>query len=516
MNVSVLAEQDLARHGSYVRLRFEGRGWTNASLLDAAAVLGGALRVAGVTPGDRVVVMAPNRPEIPITFGGVFRVGGVVVPLLFLLSDTEIAHIIADAEPKVAITSPEFLPKIVAATSRLASPPTIVVLDELPTGAPPGTVTWQAFLEGASPEPILERSPDDLAVLSYTGGTTGTPKGVMLSHGNCLFNARASAAAVDVRDGDVSLQTLPLSHSFGIGAMLTGQLFRATGILLRWFTSDAFFEAVGTHRACHGSVVPTMLSFLLADPRFDDVDWSSMRWLVVGGAACPQELAEEFQRRSGVRILPGYGLTETSPTISVMRPSDPLRPRSSGRPVEGVAVRVVDPATGSVIGANETGEITCRGPNVMLGYRNMPEATAAVLSEDGWFSTGDLGHLDAEGFLYVTDRKKDLIIRAGFNIVPGEVEEVLYQHPAVAQAAVVGGRHPVMGEEVVAFVVARTGVTVSEDELIAHCQGSLAKYKTPRVVRFVDALPMSGMAKILRRELRDQASALVAARDLPA
>jgi long-chain acyl-CoA synthetase len=252
-----------------------------------------------------------------------------------------------------------------------------------------------------------------------------------------------------------------------------------------------------------------MLSFLLADPRVDEIDWSSLRWLVSGGAALPIEVAASFERRTGVRILQGYGLTETSPTISLMRMSDPPKPGSCGRPVDGCEVRIVDD-TGASLPASETGEVVCRGPNVMLGYRGLPAETATAISPDGWFSTGDLGHLDAEGFLFITDRKKDLIIRGGLNIIPRDVEEVLHEHPAVAQAAVVGARHPELGEEVIAFVVPVAGTDVDEQTLIAHCQAALAKYKTPRRIIFRDALPMNGIGKILRRELREEASAFIA------
>jgi long-chain acyl-CoA synthetase len=506
MNVASLALDELERHGTYEKLHFEGREYTNAELLGMAERLSGALADLGVTRGDRVVVMVPNCPEVPVSFGATLRLGAVVVPVLFLLTEVEIEHILRDSQAKVAITSPEFLPKLLDAASRLETPPRIACIGQ-PYAEAPGVLNLTEMIEHGSAAPMVEMQSGDLAVLSYTSGTTGTPKGVMLSHGNALFNARASAAATDLRDGDRSIQCLPLAHSFGIGAMLTGQLVKATGYLLRWFTADAFFEAVEKHRATSSACVPTMLSFLLTDPRFDDIDWSSMRWIVSGGAALPMDVATEFEHRSGVRVLQGYGLTETSPTISVMRVDDPPKPGSCGRPVEGCEVRVVDDE-GSTLPPGETGEVQCRGANVMLGYKDAPQATQAVLSDDGWFSTGDLGHLDEDGFLYITDRKKDLIIRGGFNIIPRDVEEVLHSHPLVAQAAVVGGAHPTLGEEVIAFVVPAPGATVTEADLIAFSQQSLAKYKTPRRIVMREALPMNGIGKILRRELREEASKL--------
>lgn len=499
MNVAQLAIEDLERHGEYRKVHFEGRWYTNAELLGMGERLAGGLASLGVGPGDRVVVMVPNCPEVPVSFGATLRLGAVVVPVLFLLTELEIAHILEDSSAKVAITSPEFMPKLAAAAARVEPSPTIVCV-----GGAEG-LTLAELIERGGAAPLIERVADDLAVLSYTSGTTGTPKGVMLSHGNALFNARASAAATDLREGDRSVQCLPLAHSFGIGSMLTGQLVNASGLMLRWFTADGFFEAVTTHRATSAAVVPTMLSFLLADPGFDAVDWSSMRWVITGGAALPIDVAEAFEARTGVRVLQGYGLTETSPTISVMHPDDPVKPGSCGRPVAGCEVKILDEQGREVL-PETTGEVVCRGPNVMLGYKDLPEETKAVLGADGWFATGDLGHLDDDGYLYITDRKKDLIIRGGFNIIPRDVEEVLHSHPSVAQAAVVGALHPEMGEEVVAFVIAAPGATLDEGELLAHCKQRLATYKTPRRVVRVESLPMNGIGKILRRELREHAT----------
>ena len=506
MNIASLALEDVERHGSYPKVLFESRWYRNDELVGMAERLAGSFAGLGVGVGDRVVVMIPNCPEVPVTYGAVLRLGAVVVPVLFLLTEHELIHILRDSGAKIAVTSPEFLPKLAAASAQLDAPPILVC-----HGDPGGTAAHRLadLIEQGAPAPIVERSPEDLAVLSYTSGTTGTPKGVMLSHGNAAFNARASAAAADVRPGDRSIQCLPLAHSFGIGVMLTGQLFHVQALMLRWFTADGFFEMVERERATSANVVPTMLSFLLADPRVDGLDWSSMRWIISGGAALPQELADEFERRTGVRVLQGYGLTETSPTISVMRVGDPRKPGSCGRPLEGVEVRVVDDEGVSQPGG-ETGEIVCRGPNVMLGYKDRPDETAAAIDDEGWFHTGDLGHLDEDGFLYVTDRKKDLIIRGGLNIVPRDVEEVLHAHPAVAQAAVVGGAHPEMGEEVVAFVVPRPGDAPAEEDLLTHCRAALAAYKTPRRVVVVDALPMNGVGKILRRELRQRATDVLA------
>jgi long-chain acyl-CoA synthetase len=250
-------------------------------------------------------------------------------------------------------------------------------------------------------------------------------------------------------------------------------------------------------------MVPTMVSLLLADPGFDAVDWSSLRYTVIGAAPVPMEVAREFERRTGARVLQGYGLTETSPAVSLMRLEDPTN-GSAGMPVPNVEVQIRDDQ-GRALGPNETGEIVVRGPNVMAGYYKMPDATAEVI-DDGWFHTGDMGHLDEDGYLYITDRKKDLIIRGGFNIYPSDVEDVLHRHPAVLECGVVGVPDQTMGEEVKAYVVLRSGARAGEEELLAHCREHLAKYKSPRWITITDQLPKTPVGKILRRDLRERAA----------
>lgn len=501
MNIAILGERHLERNGSYPAVIFADREVTNAALLDEGRRFATALRELGVVPGDRVAVMLPNMPQVTSCYGAILRTGGVIVPILFLLAVPEVAHILADCAPKAIITSPEFLGNVLAARAGLAHPPAVIVVGAVQVNSAPGDhLTWEQAIDHAPFEEIIDRAASDLAVISYTSGTTGRPKGVALTHENQRFNAQNTAPVTPSADGDVSLLMLPLAHLFGISSMLVGQLYRITSVILPWFTAEGVFDAVTRYRITGAPAVPTMLSFLMAHPGFDDVDWSSLQWVVASAAPVPLELAAEFERRTGARVLEAYGQTEASPTVTIMRLEDERRPGSCGRAVPNIELAILDDDRNPVP-TGESGEVCVRGPNVMAGYYGLPEATAETVRE-GWLLTGDIGHLDEDGFLFITERKKDLIIRGGFNIYPRDVEEALYAHPAVSEAGVVGVPHATLGEEVLAFIVLRPGAEATEQELLEHCRARLAKYKTPSHVVFTDALPKNPVGKILKRELR--------------
>jgi long-chain acyl-CoA synthetase len=501
MNIAVLGERNIEKFGSYPSIAFEGREVTNLEIFELGKRFASALTGIGTKPGDRVGVMLPNIPEIGACYGGISRMGAVVMPMVFLLAVPEIRHILTDSGASSVVTSPEFYPNVVEAMKGMENPPKVIVLGD---PVPDGALSFDALVAGAGPAAgIVERAEDDIAVIFYTSGTTGRPKGVMLSHGNLMFNCENVSTVVPTRDGDVSIACLPLAHLFGMGSTMVGQLFKIKGVLLRWFSAEGFFEAVNTQRATSSAVVPTMLAYMLSHPDFDKVDWSVFEWLVVAAAPVPLELADEFEKRTGARVLEGYGLTETSPTVSVMRMEDPRKPGSCGKPVPNVEVAILDDDD-KPIATGETGEVSVKGPNVMKGYYNLPDATADAM-RNGWFHTGDMGHLDEDGFLYITERKKDLIIRGGFNIYPRDVEEVLYGHPAVLETAVVGIPDATMGEEVRAYVVLRPGEKATAEELLAHARDHLARYKTPKDVVFLDALPKNPIGKILKKDLREMA-----------
>jgi long-chain acyl-CoA synthetase len=349
----------------------------------------------------------------------------------------------------------------------------------------------------------VPRADGDLAVILYTSGTTGTPKGVALSHANLESNARSAASLSELDRERWGVGVLPLSHSYGLTVMNAGHILGTRAALLRWFNPEEVLRTIQEFRAESMSGVPTMFVYLLHYPEASRYDTSSMRVWGSGAAPLPVEVVEPFEQRFGGKLLEGYGLTEASPVVSAHRLSGVRKLGSVGQPIPGVTVSIRDDED-RALAADEVGEVCVKGPNVMVGYYRNPEETAKTI-RGGWLRTGDMGRLDSDGFLYIVERKKDLIIRGGFNIYPRDVEEALYAFPAVAEAAVIGRPDPWMGEEVVAFVVLKPGQPATADEVMSFCQSRLARYKCPKEIRFVDALPKSPVGKILRKELRGQA-----------
>jgi long-chain acyl-CoA synthetase len=493
MNLARLGEDSVQTWGEYVSLAFEGREWTNVEQQRLANRFAHALGRLGLAIGDRVVVLLPNCPEVLQAYAGILKAGGVIVPVVFLLGPDEVRHILADSEATVVVTAPELLGKIEGWTGA-----TVLV------GGGASGLTWDDAVAG-HPERFatVERDDDDLAVILYTAGTTGRPKGVALSHANLASNARAAASLYELDRTAWSLMVLPLSHSYGLTVMNAGSILGTRGVLLRWFNPESVLETIQRYRVQSMAGVPTMFVYLLHYPDGDRFDTSSMRSWGSGAAPLPLEVIEPFERKFGGRLLEGYGLTEASPVVSAHRFSGVRKLGSVGQAIPGVEIAILDDADGAVpVGG--VGEVCVRGPNVMQGYYRLPDETRQTL-RDGWLHTGDMGRLDPDGYLYIVERKKDLIIRGGFNIYPREVEDVLYAHPAVAEAAVVGMRDPLMGEEVLAFVALKQGAAANAEALIEFCQARLTKYKCPNQVRFVEALPKSPIGKILRKELRSLA-----------
>jgi long-chain acyl-CoA synthetase len=435
------------------------------------------------------------------SYGAILKCGGVIVPVIFLLGEREVAHIVADSEAKVVITSADLLGKVEAQIGVLPTLHHVLLVD----GGGDGTTRSLAAEAAGEPDtfPAVDRRPDDLAVILYTSGTTGIPKGVALSHDNLESNARSAASLNELGRDDWAVAVLPLSHSYGLTVMNAGHILGSRAALLRWFHPEAVLQTIQEFRAVSMSAVPTMLLYLLNYPEADRFDTRSMRAWGSGAAPLPTEIVEPFERKFGGRILEGCGLTEASPVVSAHRLSGPRKVGSVGRAIPGVEVSIQDDSD-RALPAGEVGEVCVRGRSVMAGYYRNPEETARTVRA-GWLHTGDMGRLDADGFLFIVERKKDLIIRGGFNIYPREVEEVLYAHPKVAEAAVVGMKDELMGEGVLAFVVLRSGERASAEEIGAFCEGRLARFKCPKEIRFVDSLPKSPIGKILRKELRTQA-----------
>jgi len=501
MSLTRLAQESLDKYGEYVALAFEGRQYTNVEQDRAACRLANVLKRLGVGPGDRVMVMLPNCPEVIQSYAAILKVGAVIVPVIFLLGDREVAHILADSAAKVVITSADMLWKVEGQMGVLPTLRHVLMLDG---GGDGRTLSFpEEIATEAERFTVIERRDEDLAVILYTSGTTGVPKGVALSHGNLESNARSAAQLHELRREDWGVGVLPLSHSYGLTVMNAGNLLGTRAALLRWFNPEEVLRTIEQFKAVAMSGVPTMWVYLLNYPDAGRHDTSSMRVWGSGAAPLPVEIVEPFEKKFGGKLLEGYGLTEASPVVSAHRLSGVRKLGSVGQPIPGVEVSIQDD-TDRPLPAGEVGEVCVKGPNVMAGYYKNPEETVRTI-KTGWLHTGDMGRLDGDGFLYIVERKKDLIIRGGFNIYPREVEEALYACPKVAEAAVVGMADPLMGEEVVAFVVLKDGKTATSEEVIAVCQSRLARFKCPRQVRFVGSLPKSPIGKILRKELRGQA-----------
>jgi long-chain acyl-CoA synthetase len=500
MNLARLAEENIERFGEYDALFFGDRWRTNIEELAEARRFAGALHSLGVRPGDRVAVMLPNCPEVFTAYGGITAMGGVVVPVVFLLTPPEIAHLLGDCRPQVLVTGPLFLDTVREATAQLSSPPRLVVVGD---PVPDGALSWTGLLRESDPEFLtVPREAQDVAVIMYTGGTTGRPKGVELSHGNLRWNATTCARAIQLPQSSMALLCLPVAHLFGMIAHVTGQVLGGRGVLLEWFTPHDVLAAIEEHRVEYLPLVPTMMTLLLQHPQADRYDTSSLKTVFASAAPVPVELAEAFEKAFHCEVLEGYGQTEAAPAVALMRPGLPKKAGSTGPPLPGVEVRIEDDDHAAV-GAEEIGEICARSPGIMRGYHDLPDTTGEALAH-GWLHTGDLGYLDQDGYLYVTDRKKDLIIRGGFNVYPRDVEDLLIEHPGVLDVAVVGRPDPEMGEEVVAFVVKTPGEQATEESLLAFAEGRLARYKRPREIRFVPMLPKSAIGKVLKKDLRAQ------------
>jgi long-chain acyl-CoA synthetase len=455
-----------------------------AALDAASARVAGLLAERGVQPGDRVGVMLPNVPYFAAVYYGVLRAGGVVVPMNVLLKERETAFYLSNPGAKAVFAWHDFA-DAAQHGAREAGAECIVIA--------PGE--FERLLAGVEPlTEVVDRDDDDTAVILYTSGTTGTPKGAELTHGNLRRNVDVVVEMLGLQQSDVILGALPLFHSFGQTCALNAAVACGAALtLIPRFEPGKALEIVARDGATVFEGVPTMFAAMLQSSERPDT--SSLRLCVSGGASMPVEVMCAFENAFGCKVLEGYGLSETSPVASFNHPDRERKPGSIGTPVEGVEMKLLDPSDEGV------GEIAIRGHNVMKGYWDRPDATAEAIDAAGWFRTGDMARMDDEGYFFIVDRKKDMIIRGGYNVYPREVEEVLYEHPAVLEAAVVGVPHPELGEEVAAAIALKPDATVTEDELRDHVKAQVAAYKYPRHVWLVDELPKGPTGKILKREI---------------
>ena len=495
-NLARLAEGSFERHGDYESLLFEGTWHSSGSLAERARRLAAGLAGLGVEPGDRIVVLMSNCPDVGVAYQAAWRAGAVLTPAVFLLTPAELRGLFADSGARAVITTPDLAGAVREAREGVDTLEWVVTTGDAGEGE-----LSAAELEQAEPGSVVPRADDDLAALMYTGGTTGRAKGVMLSHEMLWRAGEAGYDASYVPGVNRSLVTLPLSHAYGLLVSVVGLHAREPNVvaLLRWFDPFSFLTITAEHRLQSSAVVPSMVQALLACP-VEDFDVSSLRYLVCGAAPlAPESVRTLSERLPHVELREGYGLTECCALLST-NPPGRVRAGSVGLPVPGVEVRIVDERDDE-LPRGEVGEICCRSPFVMAGYWNDPQLTADA-TRGGWLHTGDMGYVDDDGYLFIVDRIKDLIIRGGFNVFPRDVEDALLEHDAVAAAGVVGRPDEAHGEEVVAFVELRYGFEAAEPELLAYAKQRLGGYKYPREIKILPQVPLTPVGKVDRKALR--------------
>jgi fatty-acyl-CoA synthase len=526
------------RYPDKAALVFFGRIFTYRELRDLAQRLAAKLHALGVRKGDRVMLDMQNCPQLVIAHFAILRANAVVVPVNPMNRAQELAHYIEDPDAKVAITTADLAPEIARASDAL--PPAqrlshlivshftdafdpdaagadampdawrdwLLTRHALPALAGGEVISWPAALDNSAPLPPLEVGPDDLAVLPYTSGTTGLPKGCMHLHRSIMHNAVASFTWGNASAQNVALLVVPMFHITGMVSVMHTSIYAAATLIVmpRW-DRELAGRLISRWKVTAWTNIPTMVIDLMSSPNFDHYDLSSLVHIGGGGAAMPQAVAQRLLEQFGLRYVEGYGLTETAAPSHSNPPDDPKQ-QCLGIPFVSCDSRVVDPDTLRELAPGEQGEIIIHGPMVFAGYWKRPEATAAAFIEfDGkrFFRSGDLGHVDADGYFFLTDRLKRMINASGFKVWPAEVEALMFRHPAIAEACVISARDAYRGETVKAVVVLRASHKgkVSEQDILDWCRDNMAVYKAPRIVQFADSLPKSGSGKVMWRTLQE-------------
>ncbi|MGW1003668.1 long-chain-fatty-acid--CoA ligase [Streptomyces sp. NPDC002520] len=491
MNLASHVISSARTHQDRTALRLGDERISYRTLDQDSARMAALLHERGVRPGDRVAIMLPNIPEFAVVYYGVLRAGGVVVPMNPLLKSREVAYYLGDSGARLMFAWHDAADEA-RVGARTAGADAVVVepggLERLPGS-------------GAPTEDIVDRQADDTAVILYTSGTTGEPKGAELTHANLVRNCDVvTGGPLGLTADDVIFGGLPLFHAFGQTCTLNSAVASGACLtLLPRFDAAKALAMLAEHGVTVFAGVPTVFSRLLQAPDRDAYDLSRLRLSVAGGSAMPVNVLHAFEATFATVVLEGYGLSETSPVVSFNTLQGKRKPGSVGTPIEGVRMRVVD-GRGADVPEGQTGEIVVRGHNVMKGYWQRPEETADAM-RGGWFHTEDLGRVDEDGYFWIVGRKKDVIIRGGYNVYPREVESVLYEHPAVADAAVIGLPSADLGQEVGAAVVLKPGAEATPEELRDYVKRQVAAYKYPRKVWIVDALPKGPTGKIVKREI---------------
>jgi long-chain acyl-CoA synthetase len=503
MNLVALADENMERFGEYPCLIFEDAAFTNRQMLHDANALSNGMTNLGISAGDKVMVMLPNCPEVLVSYQGILRCGAVIIPVISMVTEQELKHILLDCEAVAIITGHDIFEKYEPMLKSIVTLKRMIILDDRGENQalPEGTDAYRSLLGDQVQSPALpDIREEDLAVILYTAGTTSSPKGVILTHKNLYSNAINAAIAHGTKSTDITLVALPLSHSFGITTMNKAYKYGNLHVLMRKFQAGEAFRLIEKYKVTDMPGVPAMFAMMLNSREAAGRDLSSWKTCLSAGAPFPLAGMEAFQKKFHCKVFEAYGLSEASPAVSTNYHDRPTKPGSIGQPMPEVEVRIVDDHDLNVP-AGTVGELLVKGPNVSSGYYKLPAETAKTF-KNGWLHTGDMASMDEDGYLYLVERKKDLIIRGGFNIYPRDIEEILYQHPAVQDAAAIGVPDPVMGEEVKCYLVLKDGAAVAPEEILFYCQDKMSEHKRPKYIEVVKAIPRNPMGKILRKELR--------------
>ncbi|MEG0384774.1 MAG: long-chain-fatty-acid--CoA ligase [Solibacillus sp.] len=491
LNINELLGNSATKFGERKAIIFGDTSITYYELQHKVVQFSQVLTTKGIQKGDKVSLLLGNCPEFVIAYFGVLRLGAVVVPVNPTYTENELEYILGNSQSKLVIahaTLESMVPNLQETLPCLESVIYANEMEQLLT-------TYDGCL---SPTVIND---DELAVILYTSGTTGKPKGAMLSHKNMVSNAQSLNELIGITEKDVMVTVLPIFHVFCMTVCMNGPLAKGAAILMvPKFIPSEVIKAISNESATLFAGVPTMYNYLLQIPDELVPSFSSIRACISGGSSLPLEVLQNFEAKYNVAIAEGFGLSECSPVSAFNPIKGKRKPGSVGVDIPGVTNKIVD-ADGNEVPRGEIGELIVKGPNVMVGYLGMPEETAATI-QDGWLYTGDLATMDEEGYIFIIDRKKDMVLTGGYNVYPREVEEVLYEHPDIIEAAVIGIPNPTFGESVKAFIVSQS-TELTENEVIEYCRQKLANYKVPREIEFLEELPKNTTGKILRRSLRD-------------
>jgi long-chain acyl-CoA synthetase len=513
-NLAELAVNAIDRLGERVSMVFRDEEVLNTQTFERSKRLQTAFMDHGIIKDSVVCLTMINNPMVHAVFGAGFRSAATVVPVMFQLTPTELRYIYSHTETQCIVTDTTLVDKVRKAVQGLDHVKWIAIANgETDESANPPEYSLGEFLKYDESENFVDSAPEDVSIMLYTSGTTGNPKGVMLTNEGLILGSESGirAAGLDKRDHPlINITALPMAHIYGVGVMNSSFCTPAHyppsyTVQETWFDVVKFFELIDKYKCTDMASVPTMLALMVSHPDFDKYDLTSLDMVNCGAAPVPIEVADAFSAKTGARIRQLYGMTENAGMATADRFSEPFHPGSAGKAYDITELKIFDDDD-IEMPTGEAGEIVTRGVSTMKGYFKAPEVTAETM-KNGWLHTGDIGYLDKDGWLYVVDRKKDMIIKGGENIFPADVENVLYKHPEIHEAAVVGVQHDIYGEDVVAFVVLAPGSELGEAEVIAYAHQSLSKFKSPSQIHFLEALPKSGVGKILRRELRDQITA---------